>query len=279
MIFGNFRDIQMPDILALVGRQRGQFVIRGHPGIERADLFFCDGYLVALCARGAWVGEVLQVRDCLVELMLCQEGEFSFERGEEPSCGVLYSLHVDHLLLASMAAVDEINSFHADLPNEQTYFRVIQQDVGWLDPDLAGFWEAASTALRAGTNGISLAAALGISVDRVRLYLYKLRVAGWIVPMHRETRALPPWPTEACWSGAVINQPAPQAPVLAGAFAGEGSPDGAAPENRDPLGEIPPPQYSGDGIDLRRARVARPSVGILNALMGRLASVFWGRPA
>lgn len=273
MIFGTFQDIPVPDILSLVGRQTGRFQVSGHPSLGRADMFFSEGHLLALCVHGRWVPEVLQVRDSVIELLMRQEGEFLFERGELPACGTLYRLAVEHLLLASMAAIDEIESFRMELPNAQTYFRLIQQNVGWLDADLALFWEVAGGALQIGTNAISLAAMVGMSVDRVCLYLYKLRLAGWIVPMRPGTRVLNPWPATPGLS--------PELPKLADSVpVWITSPVNPVPASHTELVsgvalcEPPSSEPQGIPVDLRRVRVAKPTVGVLRGLMNRLALAF-----
>ncbi|WP_117236581.1 DUF4388 domain-containing protein [Thermus sediminis] len=188
-IFGNLRDMPFPDLVAMLGRRSGVLEVFGLPGKRQGYAVALDGGKVVWVREGNRLLEPLEARSALQELLRLQEGAFEFTPGIPPAGEAALGWPLERLLLTMTTVVDEIQSHQSFLPDPKTRFQAAALEV-WLEEPLWSFWERAKPLLQGGASAEDLAARLRLPLDEVRYYLYKLRLAGKVVPVraYEETR-------------------------------------------------------------------------------------------
>jgi hypothetical protein len=182
-IFGDLADLPFPEIFNMVGRRTGRLLIFGVPDQGGFELDLIDGTLRGLQIDGEAISDPLRARDRLAVLMEAPRGLFEFHRSLPEQLRGNLELPVTSLLMAVASAVDEISAYRDRFPHPQTRFKRMASEEVWLDDDLYLFSERATPYLLRGTDADELARELGVSLEQVQLYLYKLRSVGWVAPV------------------------------------------------------------------------------------------------
>ena len=181
-IFGNLRDMPLLDLLSMLGRRSGLLEVWNLPGEQ-------DSYLLALeRGRLLWVKangrrlDALQARSCLFALASAAEGAFEFVPTQPPEENPHLDWPLERLLLSVTSTQDEISQQRSLLPDPATRFQSAALEV-WLEEPLYSFWQRARPLLDQGASARELAHHLNISLDEVRYYLHRLRLAGRVAPV------------------------------------------------------------------------------------------------
>jgi hypothetical protein len=188
-VFGNLRDMPLPDLVAMLGRRSGVLEVFGLPGKRQGYALALDGGRVVWVREGNRILDPLEARLVLQELLRLQEGAFEFTPGIPPAGEAVLGWPLERLLLTMTTVEDEFQAYRPLLPDPKTRFQVAALEV-WLEEPLYSFWERAKPLLQTGASAEDLASRLRLPLDEVRYYLHKLRLAGKVAPVraYEETR-------------------------------------------------------------------------------------------
>jgi hypothetical protein len=75
-VFGNLRDMPLPDLVAMLGRRSGVLEVFGLPGKRQGYALALDGGRVVWVREGNRILDPLEARLVLQELLRLQEGAF-----------------------------------------------------------------------------------------------------------------------------------------------------------------------------------------------------------
>lgn len=169
----------LTDLLPMLGRRSG--VLEIWDDGKNASLWLETGVL-----RGAWVNQqnldAAGVRLLITDLMKNTTGNFEFTMGK-PAQPCIHPLDWSlEQILSNSVLKDEAVSFTQELPDAETQFQAIALDL-WLEEPLFGFWQRAKPLLASGASASQIAQRLGLPLDKTRLYLHKLRLAGRVSPV------------------------------------------------------------------------------------------------
>ncbi len=181
-IFGNFKDMPFPDLVAMLGRRSGVLEVFGLPGKRQGYAVALDGGKVVWVREGRRPLDPVEARLVLQELMRSGEGAFEFVPGVPPVDGAVLGWPLERLLLSATTMEDELTAYAPLLPDPKTRFQVASLEV-WLEEPLWSFWERAKGLLQGGASAEEIAKALHLPLDEVRYYLHKLRLAGKVAPV------------------------------------------------------------------------------------------------
>ncbi len=173
-LFGNLRDLPLPELLSLLARREGYLDLILPQ--SRLSLGLAGGRLQEVLEGGRRL-DPLEARARMVELMNAREGAFEFHPGPVPR-GLDWP--VERLLMATITLVDELSAYHEALPDPRTRFRLKPGMDPLLDEPLFSFWQRAKPLLERGINAQILAQSLHLPLDQVRYYLHKLRLLGLV---------------------------------------------------------------------------------------------------
>lgn len=182
-IFGNLADMALPDVLTMVGRGTGRFMLTNTSSRHDYELHLDKGMLNALLVDSDPVQDIFQLRNRMTELLNLSGGEFEFDK--LPAAFLLshYALSIDMLLLSALSALDEVAAYRPHLPDSQTVFLIQPSKEAWLEGDLLEFWECSNHLLAQGASAEKIAEQTSLFTDHVLLCLYKLRTTGLIAPV------------------------------------------------------------------------------------------------
>ena len=188
-VFGNLRDMPLPDLVAMLGRRSGVLEVFGLPGKRSGYALALDGGKVLWVREGNRLLDPVEARFTLQELFRLQEGAFEFTPGVPPAEGMVLGWPLERLLLTLTTVEDEFQAYRPLLPDPKTRFQAAALEV-WLEEPLWSFWERARPLLQGGASAEELANRLRLPLDEVRYYLHKLRLAGKVAPVraYEETR-------------------------------------------------------------------------------------------
>ncbi len=148
-IFGNFKDMPFPDLVAMLGRRSGVLEVFGLPGKRQGYAVALDGGKVVWVREGRKLLDPVEARFALQELMRSGEGAFEFTPGVPPANGVFLGWPLERLLLSVTTMEDELTAYAPLLPDPKTRFQVASLEV-WLEEPLWSFWERAKGLLQGG---------------------------------------------------------------------------------------------------------------------------------
>jgi hypothetical protein len=181
-IFGNFKDFPFIELISTLGRRAGKLSVWDLPSQARLELHLNGAVLQGLIVNGQPVTNVLKVRDHMVELMGAPAGTFEFSKLAPEQLQGRLSLPMSALMLRASSAVNEANVYRDRFPAPQTRFKLINLMGAWDDAELFEFVKRAQPALERGVSPLELSERLGLQLEQVQLYLYKLRTTGRIAP-------------------------------------------------------------------------------------------------
>lgn len=143
-------------------------------------LHLSSGHLTAWIHQGETVRDVLAVQKHLADLINLRKGRFEFE----PSAHIqrTFSLSISQLVAAAMASIEQPRAVNDLLSNNHTIFHSTGSSDVWLGNDVQHFWNLTERQLQLGASGQQLTELTGLPLDHVMLFLYKLRVAGVVIP-------------------------------------------------------------------------------------------------
>ncbi len=179
-IFGSLSDMPLTDLMPMLGRRSGVLEVWNLEGHKSVSLWLETGLL-----RGAWLNgknlDTQAARGMLLEVMKSNQGDFEFMMGQPTlPCEHLLDWALEQVLDQSVLRENSLN--FAQLPDPETKFQAITLEI-WLEEPLFGFWTRAKPLLESGASASQIAQRLGVPLDKVQLYLHKLRVAGRIGPV------------------------------------------------------------------------------------------------
>jgi hypothetical protein len=191
-IFGTFKDLAFPDVVALVAKDSGILKIYNPRCTLVYELRIRNGVLVGMTVGDRTVEDTPSLRHYLTEIALEENAEFSYERVALAPTAEDFGIPVERLVASCMAVISQPEAFSDHLPHPETRFVVNEEGEGWLEDDLFDFWCKAYPLLKEGASGAQIAAALGFDPGRVVFELFKLRALGLIVPFRQfERKTLP----------------------------------------------------------------------------------------
>jgi hypothetical protein len=181
-IFGNFTDFPFIELISTIGRRSGTLSVWDLPTQDRLELHLNGAVLQGLSVNGEQVTNVLKVRDQMVELMGAERGNFEFSKLSPEVLQGRLCLPMSALMLRATSAVNEMSIYHDRFPSPQTRFKLLNAQGAWDDAELYEFVKRARPALERGVSPLELSERLGLQLEQVQLYLYKLRSMGRIGP-------------------------------------------------------------------------------------------------
>jgi len=185
-IFGNFSDMPLPEVLSLLGRGSGQFVIVNHPSGSPIELHIHNGIMMAMHVAGRMLDDVLAVRGHILTLIKVPEGEFEFRKAPLEELDQQIQVPLDQLFLSCLSSLDEIEAYQEHFPNAYTFFELVEnKETVWLDGELEDFVERNREGLSIGISSHLISQQTQMNLDQVRLYFFKLRSAGVLKPVRK----------------------------------------------------------------------------------------------
>ncbi len=191
-IFGNLTDFPFIELISTLGRRCGQLEVWDLPSRDRLQLYLNGAVLHGLVVNGQQVTNVLKVRDHMVELMSAQTGNFEFSKLPAESLQGRLNLPMSALMLRATSAANEMNVYRDRFPAPQTRFKLINAAGTWDDAELYEFVKRARPALERGVSPLELSERLGLQLEQVQLYFYKLRTLGRIGSARIRDTSTPP---------------------------------------------------------------------------------------
>ncbi|MBS0658678.1 MAG: DUF4388 domain-containing protein [Verrucomicrobia bacterium] len=178
-IFGELRDLPLPEVLGVVRPRRGVLILR--QGIQAFDLEVSEGLLVNFVHNSGRVDDVLTLSERFGQLFELREGCFLFRPGAI-LCAPHLRVPLDQLVVSTQRSLRERAAVAADLPSPHTVFLATGDCELHLPEDLQVFWERATPALAGGAAALQLSGCTGVSVQHARWLLCRLRAVGLIRP-------------------------------------------------------------------------------------------------
>lgn len=192
-IFGNFSDMPLPEVLSVVGRGSGQFVIMNHPSGSPIELHIHNGIMMAMHVAGRMLDDVLAVRGHILTLIKVPEGDFEFRKAPLEELDQQIKVPLDQLFLSCLSSLDEIEAYQEHFPNAYTFFELAEdKETVWLDGELEEFVERNREGLSIGISSHLISQQTRMNLDQVRLYFFKLRSAGVLKPVRKAESAKRP---------------------------------------------------------------------------------------
>jgi hypothetical protein len=184
-IFGDLADLPFPDIFHIFDQGSGRLSIFGVPDHGIFELDLVDGSLRGLRIDGRDIGDPLHVRDRLSILLKTPPGAvFEFHHFLSEQLRADLDLPLAWLAMSLASAVDEISAYRERFPHPRTRFQHMPSAEAPLDAHLGHFAERAMPYLQRGADAEELAREIGVSLEQVQLFLYKLEAAGLVAPVH-----------------------------------------------------------------------------------------------
>lgn len=182
-IFGDLLELQLPELLNLVGRRTGKLELLEVGKFKRVELHISSQYLKGIVISDELLDDALLVRDKLASVMNETSGTFEFHKVPEIALRGSLSISIPQLLLSIASTSDEIDAYRKSFSHPNTIYKCLTPCDVWLDEDLYLFFEKAQPFLNSGVDAQVLVDKLGLSLDQVQLYLYKLRSVGKVSPI------------------------------------------------------------------------------------------------
>jgi len=173
----------LPDVLSAISRRTGRFTVWNTPTEHYYEVHVDKGVVTGLLVDNVAVEEVFPLRNRMVELINVSEGEFEFENMASHVLLTQHQLSLDSLLLSGLSFMSELAASRSQFPNAQTVFRAAGPSEPWLTGDLQEFWHSSGPLLVAGASAETIATQTSLFIEHVLLCMYKLRMAGIIVPV------------------------------------------------------------------------------------------------
>jgi len=184
-IFGNLKEIGLLELIPFLAHQSGVLQIQSQGRTLSLEL---GGRRVRCAAENGRVLSPAQLEERLLGL-LGEGGRFEFKRDARPlSQHGCHPIPIDELVLKLATWRDELEHVADKLPLPDTLFTLADASRAYQDPELARFMDQAWGELAEGASARSLAQTLGLPLNRVRYFLYKLRYMGAIQAKPKEKR-------------------------------------------------------------------------------------------
>jgi hypothetical protein len=194
-IFGNLADFPFVELVGTLGRRTGKLEVWDLPSNNRLELHLKEAVLQGLIVNDQLVTNVLRVRDHLIELSLASNGNFEFSKLPGEGLQGKLNLPIQALLLKVTSTVNELSVYKDKFPAPQTRFKLAgSQELSANDAELSEFVRRARPSLERGVSALEIAERLGLKLEQVQLFLYKLRSAGYVAPARQREPARPPMP-------------------------------------------------------------------------------------
>lgn len=260
---GNLKELPFPEVLRLLRDQTGTLRIVDKMSGDRFSFDFSQGKLVSASDADRPIPDALALHSVIQRLAENEWAAFVFEENHTGLLSGPLSIPVDQILLSSLAAVRSPERYAAFLPHPEARFCAVEETTPWLAGDLLAFWVSAERLLRSGASANEIVAALGISLPQILLDLYKLRLAGVVMP-------LPARPA--------VFSPAAPAPAELPPAAASVAPPPPEPELPAPVPIPPPPAPAAPSPRPAQSSAVRPKTtsarrGILARIAAGLRSV------
>ena len=257
-IFGDLSEMSLAELLPVLSRGTGQFIVWSEAGQRHYDLHIRDGVLISISINSECTQDIFQVRNQVVELVTLRRGEFEFRKTTPAALRSDFALSLEVLVLLGVAAANEIDSFRPHFPSPETIFVAQANDQVWLKTDLQEFWDSARSLLEVGASATQISNATGVFLDQVLFFLYQLRATGLVVPVRAFDARRPRFPLPHGVSRPVPNTP----PRLIGHY--------VEPE----ITLNPDLAISEKGGSLKKVRIARMERGLLSRMLNGLQVMF-----
>lgn len=188
---GNLNSIRLEEILQLLAQKEGALELWNLKDMPPTTLYLKPGRIRSVEQKGKPL-DPLAAKAVLQALLQAQEGSFEFIPGAKPAHGVRLGWPVERVLLGLITLQDEMAQHRHRLPHPQTVFRLAYPKEA-LKGKGQEFLERAHPHLERGASAEELAQALGLPLDTVRFYLFRLAEKGWVQPTGRKR------PSQAGW--------------------------------------------------------------------------------
>lgn len=157
--------------------------MRRVPGYRKAVTIAVAGGEIHEVAVGLDSLDPLAARSVFRDILCVCEGEFEFVPTPQRLTTSSLRWPIQQALLNSAALTDEITAHQKRFADPRTLFTATKVDI-WLDDMTFDFWQRARQHLNGNAaSAHDLAQALGLPLEEVQLYLYKLCLAGKLEPV------------------------------------------------------------------------------------------------
>lgn len=191
-VFGDLRDFAFPDLLRTMMRKTGVLSVSAvvADGEHSYDLFMEEGVLLGMRHNREEVIEIFRIHELFGRLCRMNAGAFIFVH--EPDTTPMRSVRIrlDHLLLASVGDNFQIQCREEMLPSPFQKFRLNKDAQTQVSQILDQFLTRSRELLMQGATPVLIARQTKLSVQTVRLYLFKLQVLGHVEPIKVQAAAM-----------------------------------------------------------------------------------------
>ncbi len=198
---GNLKELPFPEVLRLLGDRTGTLRIVDKNAGYRFSFLFSGGKLVSASDADQPILDTLELHSVIQRLSENEWASFAFEENRAGELSGHWTIPIEQILLSSLAAVRSPERFSAYLPHPGARFRAAAETTPWLAGDLLAFWVTAERLLRSGSSANEIANTLLMPLPQVLLELFKLRLAGVIVPLPAKPSVPLPTPSAPERSG------------------------------------------------------------------------------
>ncbi|WP_040683587.1 DUF4388 domain-containing protein [Thermus igniterrae] len=180
-LLGNLNSIRLEEILQILAQREGALELWNLKDIPPTTLYLKPGRIRSVDQKGKPL-DPLAAKAVLQALLQAREGSFEFIPGAKPPHGVRLGWPVERVLLGLITLQDEMAQYQAQLPHPQMVFlyRPPACPGEALEAPGRDFLERARPHLERGASAEELAQALGLPLDTVRFYLFRLEAKGWV---------------------------------------------------------------------------------------------------
>lgn len=174
-LFGSLDSMPLEEILSLLAHKEGALEVWNLKDIPPTTLYLKPGYIRSVDQKGKPLPP-LAAKATLQALLLARQGSFEFLPGARPKHKERLNWPTERVLLSLTTLQDELERYRPFLPSPEARFRLSGSSPE--DPRYQDFFRLALPYLKRGASARELSQALGIPLDQVRLYLYKLQHLG-----------------------------------------------------------------------------------------------------
>lgn len=171
-LFGSLDSLPLAELLSMLANQEGALEVWNLEGLPPTTLYLKPGRLRHV-AQGNRPLDPLRAKAVFQTLLATRKGSFEFIPRARPPFRERLNWPLDKLLLATFTLQDELAHLRSRLHHPEARFRLKGKE-----PGEGSFLQAALPFLRQGASAREISERLGLPLDLVRYYLYKLEAQG-----------------------------------------------------------------------------------------------------
>ncbi|WP_298629358.1 DUF4388 domain-containing protein [uncultured Thermus sp.] len=176
-LFGSLDSLPLEELLQLLAQKEGTLEIWNLKDMPPTTIYLKPGRIRSVDQNGKPL-DPLMAKAVLQALIQARQGSFEFIPGAKPKHRHRLNWSIEKVLLSILTLQDELVRYRPHLPHPRAVFKTTPFAKKHLSEE--NFLKKAYPYLQKGSSSKALATALGMPLDLVRFYLYRLERKGLV---------------------------------------------------------------------------------------------------